>query len=258
MRLCITALIFLTCVDLFRSLLLPNSNPSDNSQQATAQDLSQIIRSVYIVSNQYNSEEILTSSWIPSLLQLVKELQSVQIRVYVSIYESGSVDGTKEVLSGLKGSLEKLRIDHDIRLDDESHASAIEKALRTPAGWVDTRYGKELRRVAFLADVRNRALEPLDSLTQAGVEFDRILYLNDVVFSVCLYGSDVMTATLAFITNHLLPGPGCNGTPEHKERQLCCSMRIRFYESAMEPCQRSCNPSSLRHVRRLRHARLQR
>lgn len=189
-RLCITAVIVLTCVDLFRSLLpLPNSKAADNnSQPVSAQDLSQIIRSVYIVSDQYNSEEILTSCWIPSLLQLVKELQSVQIRVYVSIYESGSVDGTKTVLSGLKASLEELKVDHEITLDDESHASAIEKALATPGGWVETRYGKELRRVAFLADVRNRALEPLHSLTKAGVEFDKILYLNDVVFSVRLLG----------------------------------------------------------------------
>lgn len=116
----------------------------------------------------------------------MKELQSVQIRVYVSIYESGSADGTKTVLSELKASLGDLKVEHEIKLDDESHASAIEKSLATPGGWVETRYGKELRRVSFLADVRNRALEPLDSLTKTGVKFDRILYLNDVVFSVRL------------------------------------------------------------------------
>lgn len=187
-RLCLTALIVLTCIDLFRDCLLLTSKPPDN-HRVEPQDLNHTINSVYIVSAQYNSEGILRSSWIPSLLQLVKELQSAQIRVYVSIYESGSVDGTKSVLSELEASLGQLSVEHDIKLDDESHASAIEKSFATPAGWVQTRYGKELRRVSFLADIRNRALESLESLTKAGVEFDRILYLNDVVFSVRLSGS---------------------------------------------------------------------
>lgn len=182
-RLCLTALVILACIDLFRNGLLLTSKPPDN-HGVEAQDLNQTISSVYIASAQYNSEGILRSSWVPSLLQLVKELQSVQIRVYVSVYESGSVDGTKTVLSELQASLEGLNVEHDIRLDDESHASAIEKSLATPGDWVQTLYGKELRRVSFLADIRNRALQSLDSLTKAGVHFDRILYLNDVVFSV--------------------------------------------------------------------------
>ena len=183
-RLCLTGIIVLTCIDLFRDLLFLPSQPPLNHHRIEAQDLNKTVNSVYIVSAQYNSEGILRSSWIPSLLQLVEELQSAQIRVYVAIYESGSVDGTKTVLSDLETSLAKLNVEHDVRLDDESHASAIEKSLATPAGWVQTRYGKELRRVSFLADIRNRALEPLETLTKAGVGFDRILYLNDVVFSV--------------------------------------------------------------------------
>lgn len=185
-RLCLTGIIVLTCIDLFRNLVFLTPIPLNNHHRITAQDLNQTINSVYIVSAQYNSEGILRSSWIPSLLQLVEELQSAQIRVYVAIYESGSVDGTKTVLSELETSLAKLNVEHDVRLDDESHASAIEKSLATPVGWVQTRYGKELRRVSFLADIRNRALEPLEILTKAGVEFDRLLYLNDVVFSVRL------------------------------------------------------------------------
>ena len=188
-RLCLTGIIFLACIDLLRDFLFLTPQPPNNRHKVEAQDFNQTINSVYIVSAQYNSEGILRSSWIPSLLKLVEELQSAQIRVYVAIYESGSVDGTKTVLSELETSLAKLNVEHDVRLDDESHASAIEKSVATPAGWVQTRYGKELRRVSFLADVRNRALEPLESLTKAGVKFDRILYLNDVVFSVrfCLH-----------------------------------------------------------------------
>lgn len=185
-RLCLTTLIVLAFVDLSRNLFLPNSHVlTDRHSQVKAHDLVPIVRSVYIVSAQYNSADILKSSWIPALLQLVDELRSVHIRVYVSIYESGSVDGTKELLSGLESSLKDREVDHEVMLDDESHAAAIEKSVASPGGWVTTRYGKELRRVSFLADVRNRALRPLDSLTKAGTEFDKILYLNDVVFSVC-------------------------------------------------------------------------
>ena len=38
---------------------------------------------------------------------------------------------------------------------------------------------KRIKRIAFLAEVRNRALAPID---KAGVRFDRILYINDVHF----------------------------------------------------------------------------
>lgn len=239
-RLCLTGIIFLACIDLLRDLFLLTPQPPDNNHKVAAQDFNQTINSVYIVSAQYNSEGILRSSWIPSLLQLVEELQSAQIRVYVAIYESGSADGTKTVLSELEASLAELNIEHDVRLDDESHASAIEKSLATPAGWVQTRYGRELRRVSFLADVRNRALEPLETLTKAGVRFDRILYLNDVVFSVRFYlrapskparcnQRSGLIANLSFTP----AGSRCIDPAQHKKRQLCRCVRIGFHEPTM-------------------------
>lgn len=179
-RLCIAVIIIVACLDLFRELLCSRPPPSP---KASAQDLGHI-NSIYIASIQYNSEGILTASWISSLLRLIEELQRVNITVYVSIYESGSVDGTKTALSGLKTFLQTLGIDHEIRLDTETHALAIEKSLASSTGLLDTLYGKELRRIVYLADVRNRALKPLDALSKAGVKFDKLLYLNDVVFSV--------------------------------------------------------------------------
>lgn len=124
------------------------------------------MNSIYIASVQYNSDVILKSHWIPSLLQLVKELQEVDLTVYVSIYESGSEDGTKDTLSKLEASLNTLSISNTIYLDKKTHAAAIEKALSptSNSGWLRTRYGKELRRIFYLADIRNRALEPLRAL----------------------------------------------------------------------------------------------
>lgn len=158
-------------------------------RKVRAEDLasSSHLKSIYIASVQYNSDVILQAHWIPSLLQLVKELQAVDLNVYVSIYESGSEDGTKATLSELAASLKSLSIDHTVHLDNETHAAAIEKSLSSTStsGWLRTRYGKELRRISYLANVRNRALEPLRALNQAGIRFDKVLFLNDVVHSVC-------------------------------------------------------------------------
>lgn len=158
-------------------------------RKVTAEELSRHLNSIYIASAQYNSDVILKAHWIPSLLQLVKELQAVGLTVYVSIYESGSEDGTKDTLSKLAASLKTLSIDHTVYLGNETHAAAIEKSLSptSTSGWLRTRYGKELRRIFYLADIRNRALEPLRALNQAGISFDKVLYLNDVVYSVCCF-----------------------------------------------------------------------
>lgn len=175
--------------------LLQRSQPIVHPK-VTAEDLSRHLNSIYIASVQYNSDVILKAHWIPSLLQLVKELQAVDLTVYVSIYESGSEDGTKDTLSKLAASLKTLSINHTVHLDNETHAAAIEKSLSstsTSSGWLRTRYGKELRRIFYLADIRNRALEPLRALNQAGIRFDKVLYLNDVVYSVCCFLWDMQS-----------------------------------------------------------------
>lgn len=186
------AFLLIFVLDFLRHLLLLQRSPQPivQGKVITAEDLkSRHVNSIYIASVQYNSDVILKAHWIPSLLQLVKELQEVDLTVYVSIYESGSEDGTKDTLSKLKASLNTLSINNTVYLDNETHAAAIVKALSptSTSGWLRTRYGKELRRIFYLADIRNRALEPLRALNQAGVRFDKILYLNDVVYSVCCF-----------------------------------------------------------------------
>ncbi|KAL8908413.1 MAG: hypothetical protein Q9207_000832 [Kuettlingeria erythrocarpa] len=65
--------------------------------------------------------------------------------------------------------------------------------------WVTTPTGQnKTKRIAFLAEVRNRALRPLQS--QQAVEFDKILYLNDVVFD------PIDAVNLLFSTNYQLSG----------------------------------------------------
>ena len=146
------------------------------------------IKSVYIAANQWNSATLLEQHWIPNLIQLLNDLKLANISVYVSIYENGSWDSTKVVMQQLKQTLTDMAVEHRITIDDTSHEQIISESHST-SGWIQTAYGKSLRRIPYLANVRNEALKPLSTLTSSGVKFDRILYINDVVFSA----ADVMT-----------------------------------------------------------------
>lgn len=73
-------------LDFLRHLLLQRSQPIIVQRKVTtAEDLSRHVNSIYIASVQYNSDVILKAHWIPSLLQLVKELQAVDLTVCVDL-----------------------------------------------------------------------------------------------------------------------------------------------------------------------------
>ena len=178
------------CLTIFAVLFLDflfSRQPSYHlaKQVTSAQELTKV-QSVYIASAQWNSGKLLEAQWIPSLLQLVNELKAANISVFVSIYENGSWDSTKTLLTQLRQTLEDSDVRHQITIDDTSHEQIIVKAQNDPTseGWLQTAYGKELRRISYLAGVRNEALRPLATLNKSGVRFDKILYINDVVFSV--------------------------------------------------------------------------
>ncbi|KAI4199659.1 MAG: hypothetical protein LQ350_004450 [Teloschistes chrysophthalmus] len=141
------------------------------------------VKSVYIASTQWNSGTLLEDHWIPSLLQLAKDLKAANISVFISIYENGSWDDTNSLLLKLKSTLEDSHIHHQITIDDASHEQIIAQNTSS-SGWLKTSYGREMRRIPYLANVRNQALNPLAPLAESGVMFDKIVYINDVVFSV--------------------------------------------------------------------------
>lgn len=104
--------------------------------------------------------------------------------VYVSVYESGSWDDSKGALRVLNATLETIGVRRSIILDDSTHLDEIAK-VPGPSGWVDTPRGKkELRRIPYLSKLRNISLKPLADLAVQGIKFDKILFLNDVVFTV--------------------------------------------------------------------------
>lgn len=62
-------------------------------------------------------------------------------------------------------------------------------------GWIQTtRADKQLRRIPYLARLRNIVLDRLSELSKRNIMFDRVLFLNDVVFSV---GCDHFTTWLS-------------------------------------------------------------
>ena len=137
---------------------------------------------IFIASIHWNNEIILRSNWNDQVANLVKYFGADN--VYISIYESGSyLDDTKGALRALDRELERLGVNRTITLDETTHADEMQKPPRE--GWIDTPRGrKELRRIPYLAKLRDLSLKPLRELAAGGVRFDKVLFLNDVVFSV--------------------------------------------------------------------------
>ena len=135
---------------------------------------------VFIASIHWNNEPILRSNWNLAVLDLVDYFGPEN--VYISIYESGSWDQSKDALRSLDKSLEEKGVRRAVKLNETTHADE----LKQPAtdGWIQTPRGRnELRRIPYLSRLRNLALEPLNSLGNS-TKFDKILFLNDVVFTV--------------------------------------------------------------------------
>lgn len=136
---------------------------------------------IFIASIHWNNEAVLRSHWNQAVVELAKELG--RENVYVSVQESGSWDDSKGALRALDAQLEEAGISRRIVLDNTTHLDEINKPP-AETGWIRTPRGKmELRRIPYLAKLRNLAMEPLYDLEKAGLRFDRILFLNDVVFN---------------------------------------------------------------------------
>ncbi|EXJ68693.1 uncharacterized protein A1O5_08487 [Cladophialophora psammophila CBS 110553] len=146
---------------------------------------------IFIVAQFWTNARVISERWGQALLDLVGVLGKENI--YVSIYESGSLDNTKDVLKMLDDVLEQNNIPHQTILDptthaDEINAGPLDDQGNPRQGWIQTtsvgtQWGKEMRRIPYLARLRNTSLNPLFRLRdEHGQRFDKILFLNDVVF----------------------------------------------------------------------------
>lgn len=171
-------LIFLLCIIDLVSILsiymrqLPPPKPQSSREKER----------IYIASIHWNNEAVLRSKWIEAVVDTVKLLGPENS--YVSVYESGSWDDSKGALRVLNATLDTTGVQRSIVLDDNTHLDEIAK-IPGPSGWIDTPRGKrELRRIPYLSKLRNISLKPLADLALRGIKFDKILFLNDVVFTV--------------------------------------------------------------------------
>lgn len=178
--LCARALVLLLLIIAVQSLIDIWSYPfkSEPGELVGASETAK----VFIASIHWNNEAILRSHWIDAIAKLTESFGAAN--VFVSVYGSGSWDWTKDALRLLDQMLDTSNVSLSIALDDTTHRDEL---ARSPGEtrWISTSQGKqELRRIPYLARLRNLVLKPLEALAQQGRYFDRILFLNDVVFTV--------------------------------------------------------------------------
>lgn len=152
---------------------------------------------IFIASTHWNNEAKLLDFWNKAVLELTQHVGPEN--VYVSIYESGSWDDSKAALRLLDQDLERLGVQRTIVLGETTHVDEIAKSP-ADTGWIDTPRGKkELRRIPYLATLRNLSLKPMADLALNGIRFDKVLFLNDVYFTVCILHTSGLRRTPSLI-----------------------------------------------------------
>ena len=186
LRLSLLLLVVWTCIEavlINRRLIIADEAPVRSEQH----------EKIFIALLPWNNEIILRQHLNSRMLDLVRVLGIAN--VYFSIYENGSGDGTKGALRDLQSELDSLSVPNHVVLEEISHEDIVRTRPTGPTeGWIridqagheafDIHRGDyALRRIHYLAGLRNKVLEPLGALARNGSRFDRILFLNDVLFT---------------------------------------------------------------------------
>jgi hypothetical protein len=176
--------LFLLFIDYTRVAVPQPKRISPNSPNAPSP------QKIFIASINRNSEYILRLYWNGALISLIQHLGPSN--VFVSIVESGSQEDTKGALYDLKAKLDELGVGNKIDLGIDVWQQT-EELLKKPdegkrEGWIFTgrsESGWEVRRIPYLAKLRNKAMEPLLALSPGRI-FEKVIWINDVVFTVSL------------------------------------------------------------------------
>ena len=148
----------------------------------------------FIASIHWNNEGILRSHWNNAVLDLVKHLGAEN--TYVAVLEGGSWDNSKGALQELEIELSSLGVPHTVTLEKMTHKEEISR-VPTPdePGWVWTSRGRtERRRIPYLANLRNRVMAQMAQANDTDSRpFTKVLWLNDVVFTVASLASTIIT-----------------------------------------------------------------
>ncbi|RAL12137.1 glycosyltransferase family 69 protein [Aspergillus homomorphus CBS 101889] len=124
---------------------------------------------VFIAASLYDRDGGLAQGhWGNSVLRLIDLLG--QDNVFLSIYENDSGPEGERALRGLE---EQITCRKSIVFEEHLDLESLPKVV-VPGG------SKRTKRIEYLAEVRNRALWPLND--EHEVQYDRLLYLNDIAF----------------------------------------------------------------------------
>ncbi|KAK5174663.1 uncharacterized protein LTR77_001745 [Saxophila tyrrhenica] len=140
---------------------------------------------IFIAASLYDKEgALLSGHWGQSVHRLINILGHEN--VFLSIYEDNPDQESRRALYDFEASLPC-----DSSIKHEDYDGSDLQHIILPDGT------RRLRRIAFLAEVRNRALRPLeDAQSKAfNTTWDKLLYLNDVAFD------PIDAANLLFSTN---------------------------------------------------------
>lgn len=195
MRRFVTLATSFICFLFITVLLLESSYPSYTSRPKHYLELEHRIKTstssgagnpakekIFIAANLRDPNGLLArGDWAKNVLDLISLLGPEN--VYLSIFQNDSGESAVEALAELESKVvcnHTLKAIRHLDLDSLPRVTLPDGARRIP-------------RIAYLASVRNQALLPLDT---TGTTFDRILFINDVIFN------PTQAAQLLFSTNH--------------------------------------------------------
>ena len=124
---------------------------------------------VFIAATIYDKGgKLVNGAWGKAILDLVELLGSDN--VFLSIYEN---DSGGEAQTALIGFEDKVKCQRKLVFEDIMPLEGLPK-VTLPDG------SHRVKRIGYLAEVRNKALRPLDE--PSNVKYDKLLFLNDIIF----------------------------------------------------------------------------
>ena len=125
---------------------------------------------IFIAASIYDDGgRLLGGAWGEALLHLINLLGNRN--VYLSVYENSAGERAQTAYSKFD---QKVQCQHTIVYEDPPPLDEFPQ-VNLPDGT------KRTKRVAYLAEARNKALEPLANSSEK--KYDKLLYLNDAVFN---------------------------------------------------------------------------
>jgi len=127
-------------------------------------------KKIFIAASLYDKGgHLVAGNWGRDVLELIDLLGD--LNVFLSIYENGSGPDAEDALKRFQ---KKVRCNSSLLYEEQLSTENLTR-VTLPDG------SKRIKRIAYLAEVRNRALEPLSE--PSSVTYDKVLFLNDVVFN---------------------------------------------------------------------------